>query len=159
MVCAALPAANLRYWVEPCSQPASGCHAPDPELAQWAMEAWQAASGGHLTFEKTADRDKAHIRIFWTGGRDVDGQNCQKGGCQQERQSFHLLTRLIFNLIITNHRAIQGKCWGDFKSRYLPKPSLRVISTFCASQNFRPQQIILCSHGFFPFAFAGLRFE
>ena len=70
MVCVALPAASLRYWVEPCSQPASGCHAADPELAQWAIEAWQAASGGQLRFEKTADREKAHIRILWTGGRE-----------------------------------------------------------------------------------------
>jgi len=69
-----------------------------------------------------------------------------------------MLHQLTFNLIITNHRAIQVKCWGDFKSRYLPKPSLRVIFTFCASQNFRPQQIILRSHGFFSFAFAGLLF-
>jgi len=32
------------------------------------MEAWQAASSGHLTLEKTADRAKAHIRLFWSGG-------------------------------------------------------------------------------------------
>jgi hypothetical protein len=70
MLCAALPAANLRYWVEPCSEPASGCHAADPELAQWALEAWQAASDGQLKFEKAGDREKAHIRIFWTGGRE-----------------------------------------------------------------------------------------
>src|SRR5579871_1756688 len=70
MVCVALPAANLRYWVEPCSEPASGCHAADPELAAWALEAWQAAASGHLTFEKTTDREKAHIRIFWTSGRE-----------------------------------------------------------------------------------------
>jgi hypothetical protein len=70
VLCGALSAANLRYWVEPCTEPANGCHAADPELAQWALEAWQAASSGHLTFEKTADREKAHIRIFWTGGRE-----------------------------------------------------------------------------------------
>jgi hypothetical protein len=69
-VCAALPAASLRYWIQPCSQPACGCHAAYPELAQWALEAWQAASSGRLTFEKTADRDTAHIRILWTGGRE-----------------------------------------------------------------------------------------
>jgi len=70
LACGMTPAASLRYWVEPCSQRASGCHTADPELAEWALEAWQAASGGHLTFEKTSDRDKAHIRIFWTGGRE-----------------------------------------------------------------------------------------
>ena len=61
-------AATLRYWLEPCPPPERGCHSSDPELAQWAMEAWQAASAGHLTLEKTADRDKAHIRVYWATG-------------------------------------------------------------------------------------------
>jgi len=69
-LCASAPGATLRYWVEPCTRPQSGCRAGDPELAQWAMEAWQAASSGQLTLEKTTDREKAHIRIFWTGGRE-----------------------------------------------------------------------------------------
>lgn len=68
LLCGAAPCATLRYWVEPCAKPESGCHASDPELAQWAMEAWQAASSGDLTLEKTADREKAHIRVFWSGG-------------------------------------------------------------------------------------------
>jgi hypothetical protein len=34
------------------------------------MEAWQAASGGTLTLEKATSREKAHIRVNWTGGRD-----------------------------------------------------------------------------------------
>ena len=62
-------AAQLRYWVEPCSDPESGCLAGDPELAAWAMEAWQAASAGHLKLERTTDREKAHIRVIWSGGR------------------------------------------------------------------------------------------
>jgi hypothetical protein len=66
--CWAAHGAALRYWVEPCSPPESGCHAGDPELAQWAMEAWQAASAGHLRLEKTASRDKAQIRVYWTTG-------------------------------------------------------------------------------------------
>lgn len=69
-LCAALQAASLRYWVEPCSQPESGCRAGDPELAEWAMEAWQAASAGKLTLTKTTDKEKAHIRVFWTHGRN-----------------------------------------------------------------------------------------
>jgi len=64
------PCATLRYWVEPCAKPERSCHAGDPELAQWAMEAWQAAAAGHLTLEKTAGREKAHIRVFWSGGRE-----------------------------------------------------------------------------------------
>jgi len=66
MACAS-QAATLRYWVEPCAQPQSGCHAGDPELAQWALEAWQAASGGKLTFEKASTVEKAQIRVYWAG--------------------------------------------------------------------------------------------
>jgi hypothetical protein len=62
--------ATLRYWIDPCPGPERVCHAGDPELAQWAMEAWQAASGGMLILEKAPSRDRAHIRINWTGGRD-----------------------------------------------------------------------------------------
>ena len=64
------PAATLRYWIEPCAGPERVCHAGDPELAQWAMEAWQAASGGSLVLEKAATREKAHIRVYWSGGRE-----------------------------------------------------------------------------------------
>ena len=67
-LCAAAPAATLRYWVEHCSNPQTGCRADDPELAQWAMEAWQAASAGGLTFTRTAEAAHAHIRFYWAGG-------------------------------------------------------------------------------------------
>jgi hypothetical protein len=60
--------ATLRYWVEPCANPESGCHAADPELAQWAMEAWQTASAGKLTLLKIAEPAKAQIRIHWVSG-------------------------------------------------------------------------------------------
>jgi hypothetical protein len=67
---AALQAATLRYWVEPCTRPESGCKPGDPELAEWAMEAWQAASGGSLRLEKTGERERAHIRVNWASGAD-----------------------------------------------------------------------------------------
>jgi len=70
LVATALPGATLRYWVEPCSHPESGCKTDDPELAQWAMEAWQAASGGNLHLVKTADKAQAHIRVNWVTGSD-----------------------------------------------------------------------------------------
>jgi hypothetical protein len=66
----ALQAATLRYWVEPCTRPESGCQRDDPELAQWAMEAWQAASGGALRLENTTERAQAHIRVYWATGSD-----------------------------------------------------------------------------------------
>lgn len=69
LIAMAAPAANLRYWVEPCGKPQAGCRPGDPELAEWAMDAWQSASSGELVLEKTADREKAHIRVYWSGGR------------------------------------------------------------------------------------------
>ena len=69
-VCLALPARTLRYWIEPCSDSASGCRASDAELAHWAMAAWQAASGGRLTLESADRMEHAHIRLFWAKGQD-----------------------------------------------------------------------------------------
>jgi hypothetical protein len=69
LIAAAAHAATLRYWVEPCTAAENVCHADDPELAEWAMGAWQAASDGKLTLERVQTREKAHIRLFWTGGR------------------------------------------------------------------------------------------
>src|SRR5512133_534708 len=66
------PAANpvtIRYWVEPCTAAESGCHKDDPQLADWAMQAWQAASGGTLLLEKVAERNQARIRILWARPR------------------------------------------------------------------------------------------
>ena len=63
-------AANLRYWIDACTKPESGCHASDPELAQWALEAWQAASGGKLSFEKAPEPSNAQIRIHWVTARE-----------------------------------------------------------------------------------------
>jgi len=65
-----LPAATLHYWIAPCSRPETGCRADDPELAQWAMEAWQRESAGTLTLTKTGDEQHAQIRLYWAGGQD-----------------------------------------------------------------------------------------
>jgi hypothetical protein len=70
LLCTALDGATLSYWVEPCVHPESGCQRDDPELAQWAMEAWQAASGGALHLVKTGDREQARIRVHWVTGTD-----------------------------------------------------------------------------------------
>ena len=63
-------ATALKFWIEPCAKAETGCRAGDPELAQWAMEAWQAASDGKLALERTAEREKAQIRVYWASGRD-----------------------------------------------------------------------------------------
>jgi hypothetical protein len=66
----ALHGATLRYWVDACSKPESGCRSSDPELAVWAMEAWQAASDGRLRFEKASEASKAQIRIHWVTAQE-----------------------------------------------------------------------------------------
>ena len=71
----ALQAADLRYWVEPCSHPGSGCRQDDAELAQWAMEAWQSAAHGELHLAKTEVQAEAHIRVHWaTGNQGLYGE-------------------------------------------------------------------------------------
>ena len=62
--------AEVRYWVAPCADSANtGCKSRDPELAQWAMEAWQTASDGKLRAERTTEKNQAIIRIYWVTGR------------------------------------------------------------------------------------------
>jgi hypothetical protein len=61
-------AATLHFWIDPCTDPQTGCHKGDSELAEWALEAWQAAGGGKLILEKTSDLEKAQIRVHWASG-------------------------------------------------------------------------------------------
>ena len=56
---------DLRYWIEPCTRPETFCQKPDTQLAEWALRAWQTASGGKLKLEKTDQLDRAHIRVHW----------------------------------------------------------------------------------------------
>ena len=65
LLCCAAHGAARRYWIEPCEHTESGCHSGDPQLARWALEAWQAASAGELTLTPEADEQKAHIRVYW----------------------------------------------------------------------------------------------
>ncbi len=58
-------AADLRYWIEPCTRPATGCQAADVQLAEWAFQSWQKAAGGKLKFERVNQPDAAHIRLHW----------------------------------------------------------------------------------------------
>lgn len=65
VVAGASAAQKYSYWIEPCSNPESGCQSNDPELAAWAFEAWQNASAGALAVNRTSDPQHARIRIFW----------------------------------------------------------------------------------------------
>ena len=67
---AAQPESYL-YWIQPCAgeiAEQSGCEASDPELAAWAVEAWQRAGEGRFTVSRTAEENKARIRIYWVAG-------------------------------------------------------------------------------------------
>ncbi len=56
---------KISYWVEPCTNPESGCQADDPQLAEWAFQAWQQASAGSLAFTRAKDLKTAQIRVIW----------------------------------------------------------------------------------------------
>jgi hypothetical protein len=53
------------YWIEPCTNPETGCVAGDPQLARWAFTAWETASKGRLHFVETKDRASAQIQLVW----------------------------------------------------------------------------------------------
>jgi hypothetical protein len=65
LLCCTAQAASLRYWIQPCANAESQCRPGDPELAQWALEAWQSASERKLTLQKTAELAESHIRVYW----------------------------------------------------------------------------------------------
>jgi len=58
-------AIDLRYWIEPCTRPETGCQKTDTQLAEWALQAWQAASEGKLHLAKTESMTQANIRVHW----------------------------------------------------------------------------------------------
>src|SRR5258708_32777581 len=61
-------AADWRFYTEPCTRTETACHKDDPQLAEWALHAWQAASGGMLRLEKVTAAEHAQIRIHWADG-------------------------------------------------------------------------------------------
>ena len=69
LVSSAWAAEHYSYWVEPCSRAETGCRAGDDQLAGWAFEAWQKASGDALEFSRTQDREHARIRVLWASAQ------------------------------------------------------------------------------------------
>jgi len=68
---AACLAEDFSYWIQPCSAGIaheSGCKSGDPELARWALQAWQRAARPALAFPR-AEEDHARIRVYWASGR------------------------------------------------------------------------------------------
>ncbi len=59
-------AADISYWIEPCSVVSSAACAPaDVDLARWAFAAWESASDGRLRLIESKDRATALIRLVW----------------------------------------------------------------------------------------------
>src|SRR5690349_25034625 len=59
------------WWIQPCTKELaaeSACDGADSELAEWALRAWQSASGGKLSFTRTMSEDKARLRFYWAAG-------------------------------------------------------------------------------------------
>jgi hypothetical protein len=65
----AAPAEVYTYWIEPCSNPGTGCLAGDEALAEWALRAWETASGGAVELRRESSMEKARIRLRWVGAR------------------------------------------------------------------------------------------
>jgi len=63
-----IQAAELTYWVEPCTRPETACLKSDPELADWALKAWQSAAAGGMRLQKVDRAERAQIRVYWADG-------------------------------------------------------------------------------------------
>jgi hypothetical protein len=60
------PAADVSYWIEPCSVITSlACAPEDTDLARWAFAAWESASEGRLRLIESKDRASALFRLVW----------------------------------------------------------------------------------------------
>ena len=64
-------AEEYTYWIQPCpatTQIDTSCNAGDPELAQWALEAWQRESNGAITLRQARAESQARFRLHWANG-------------------------------------------------------------------------------------------
>lgn len=60
------------YSIQTCSADVaarSGCGMGDPELARWAMNAWQPVAGSGLRFVAVEEENAGRVRIYWLGKR------------------------------------------------------------------------------------------
>ena len=75
LLAAAMHAETFTYWIEPCSRPEAECESGDVQLAEWALNAWEKASGGNVTFVKSR-LSRARIRLYWasSGNRGLYGE-------------------------------------------------------------------------------------
>jgi hypothetical protein len=55
---------SVSYFIaEPTAD--AGAQRDDVELARWALEAWQRAAAGALTFVPAANEEEALVRVYW----------------------------------------------------------------------------------------------
>ncbi len=59
-----LEGGRVTYYID---APPTDAHSrpADEELAIWALESWQRALGGTLTFVRSVDEDSALVRVYW----------------------------------------------------------------------------------------------
>ena len=73
---------RVSYFIEP--PPADTSARPaDRELAIWALESWQRAAEGKLTFVETHDEAAALVRVYWApaaGGQYGEMRSIEVGG-------------------------------------------------------------------------------
>jgi hypothetical protein len=65
-------AEEYTYRVDECTPEAAratGCETGDPELARWALEAWQRETNGAVVFRKSQSEARARITIHWANGQ------------------------------------------------------------------------------------------
>jgi len=66
---------SYTYWIEPCDRSESMCQPGDPQLAEWAVAAWQSAAPGAVRLRAVKDREHARIRLYWaTSERGLYGE-------------------------------------------------------------------------------------
>lgn len=61
---------EISYWVDPCPPVESACRATDRELAEWSIQAWEAAGKGAIRVTKAVSREKALLRFRWVTQKD-----------------------------------------------------------------------------------------
>jgi hypothetical protein len=64
-------AEEYSWWIEPCppeTARSTSCEPGDPELARWALEAWQRESAGVIVLKKSPAESRARLRLHWANG-------------------------------------------------------------------------------------------
>jgi hypothetical protein len=56
--------APITYFIA-TGKPATGFRPGDPQLARWALEAWQRSAAGALRFAPAATEEAALVRLYW----------------------------------------------------------------------------------------------